>query len=99
MLQSLLADRFRLSLHREMKDLPVYTLTIGKSGAKIRELRADEPIPTYATRPRKMPSLHRARFTISFLLFGCTPIARSWTRPASRADTNTRVRGRNLIRR
>jgi uncharacterized protein (TIGR03435 family) len=32
----------------------VYTLTIGKSGAKIRELRGDEPIPTYSTRPQEM---------------------------------------------
>jgi uncharacterized protein (TIGR03435 family) len=58
MLQSLLSDRFRLSLHKEMKELSVYTLAIGKSGAKIRELREDEPIPTYSTRPPEMATFN-----------------------------------------
>jgi uncharacterized protein (TIGR03435 family) len=42
MLQALLADRFRLKLHREMKALPVYELTVGKNGAKIVEVPADQ---------------------------------------------------------
>jgi uncharacterized protein (TIGR03435 family) len=42
MLQALLADRFRLKLHRETKALPVYELTIGKNGAKIVEVPADQ---------------------------------------------------------
>ena len=33
MLQTLLTDRFNLKLHREMKQLPVYVLTVTKSGA------------------------------------------------------------------
>jgi len=35
MLQTLLADRFKLALHRETRDLPVYELTAGKSGPKL----------------------------------------------------------------
>ncbi len=35
MLQTLLADRFQLKLHRETKDLPVYSLVIGKNGSKL----------------------------------------------------------------
>ncbi len=34
MLQSLLADRFKLALHRETKELPIYTLTVTKGGLK-----------------------------------------------------------------
>jgi bla regulator protein BlaR1 len=34
MLQTLLADRFKLALHREKKELPVYALTVGKNGPK-----------------------------------------------------------------
>lgn len=34
-LQSLLADRFRLVVHRETREAPVYALVIGKSGAKL----------------------------------------------------------------
>jgi uncharacterized protein (TIGR03435 family) len=36
MLQSLLADRFKLALHREQKELPVYALVVGKNGPKLR---------------------------------------------------------------
>jgi uncharacterized protein (TIGR03435 family) len=35
MLQALLADRFKLALHRETRDLPVYDLTAAKSGPKL----------------------------------------------------------------
>lgn len=42
MLQSLLTDRFQLRLHREMRELPVYALVIGKDGSKLREIPEDE---------------------------------------------------------
>ena len=45
MLQALLADRFKLTLHRETKELPVYSLVIAKGGAKIHESKAGD---TYA---------------------------------------------------
>jgi uncharacterized protein (TIGR03435 family) len=35
MLQSLLADRFKLKLHRETRELPVYELSVAKGGPKI----------------------------------------------------------------
>lgn len=35
MLQSLLADRFNLKLHREKKELPVYTLVVGRLKMKL----------------------------------------------------------------
>jgi uncharacterized protein (TIGR03435 family) len=37
MLQSLLADRFKLALHRETREEQVYTLALAKSGVKLRE--------------------------------------------------------------
>jgi uncharacterized protein (TIGR03435 family) len=36
MVQALLADRFDLKLHREMRDLPEYLVTIAKGGPKLR---------------------------------------------------------------
>jgi uncharacterized protein (TIGR03435 family) len=36
MVQSLLHDRFKLALHREIKELPIYNLTVAKGGLKIQ---------------------------------------------------------------
>lgn len=36
MVQSFLEDRFKLKAHRETRELPVYELTIAKSGAKVK---------------------------------------------------------------
>jgi uncharacterized protein (TIGR03435 family) len=41
MLRSLLEDRFRLKVHREMKQMPMYSLVVVKSGPKMK-LSADE---------------------------------------------------------
>jgi uncharacterized protein (TIGR03435 family) len=35
MMQSLLADRFKLQVHREKKEMPCYALVVGKSGSKL----------------------------------------------------------------
>ena len=46
MRQKLLADRFKLVLHREKKTMPVYALVVGKGGLKIRpvaEEAGDDP--------------------------------------------------------
>lgn len=37
MMQKLLADRFQLKFHREKKELPAYTITVLKSGSKLKE--------------------------------------------------------------
>jgi uncharacterized protein (TIGR03435 family) len=41
MLQALLADRFKLTVHRETRELPVYALVIAKGGAKLAPFLAD----------------------------------------------------------
>jgi uncharacterized protein (TIGR03435 family) len=41
MMQALLADRFKLTLHRESKEFPVYALIVGKSGLKMKESPLD----------------------------------------------------------
>jgi uncharacterized protein (TIGR03435 family) len=37
MLQTLLAERFELQIHRELKEVPIYALVVAKGGPKLRE--------------------------------------------------------------
>jgi bla regulator protein blaR1 len=50
MLQPLLAERFKLAVHRETKEMPVFALVVGKTGAKFREAPTGE-IPALTIRP------------------------------------------------
>lgn len=43
MLQAMLVDRFKLAVHREMKEMSVYDLVVAKGGPKFQETKADEP--------------------------------------------------------
>jgi uncharacterized protein (TIGR03435 family) len=45
MLRRLLADRFKLALHRETKDYPIYALTVGKTGSRVRQSSGDDTQP------------------------------------------------------
>jgi uncharacterized protein (TIGR03435 family) len=51
MLQSLLADRFNLKKHNEMREMRAYELVIGKSGSTIQPLNAVETIKAQAGFP------------------------------------------------
>ena len=42
MLQTLLADRFQLKIHRETKVLTVYSLEVGRNGSKLNEAKVGE---------------------------------------------------------
>ncbi len=56
MLQNLLAERFKLTIHRETKDLPMYTLVVGKNGPKMKEsVEAPPPPPTDPDAPPPSP--------------------------------------------
>jgi uncharacterized protein (TIGR03435 family) len=45
MLQALLEDRFKLKIHREKKEMPVYSLVIAKGGPKLKEAPPDADTP------------------------------------------------------
>jgi uncharacterized protein (TIGR03435 family) len=52
MVQGLLAERFKLKVHHEMKDLPVYAMTVAKSGVKMTPVVA-VPVATDGTAPAR----------------------------------------------
>jgi uncharacterized protein (TIGR03435 family) len=60
MLQALLEDRFKLTLHRETKEMPIYALTVAKGGLKLHESEGECPPrpsgPPPPPVPGKMPS-------------------------------------------
>ncbi len=45
MWQTLLAERFKLQIHRETKELPMYALVVGKGGPKMKESEIDPNAP------------------------------------------------------
>ncbi|HVY92782.1 MAG TPA: TIGR03435 family protein, partial [Bryobacteraceae bacterium] len=58
MVQALLADRFKLSIHRESKEMPVYELVVEKGGAKLQPADIQEKdCPETST---TMPASHSA---------------------------------------
>jgi uncharacterized protein (TIGR03435 family) len=59
MLQTLLEDRFHLAHHRDTKELPVYELTVAKSGFKLQPLKEGScvtPDPNAALAPGQKQS-------------------------------------------
>jgi uncharacterized protein (TIGR03435 family) len=45
MLQTMLADRFKLKLHRETQELPGYALVVAKKGPKLKQVYGEEQSP------------------------------------------------------
>jgi len=57
MLQALLMDRFKLTLHRDSKEFPVYALVVAKGGAKLTARPADyDPAVRSNIRPMTLES-------------------------------------------
>jgi uncharacterized protein (TIGR03435 family) len=54
-LQELLGDRFKLALHRETRDIPVYVLAIAQNGPRFQEAKADDTYPNGAKRRDGQP--------------------------------------------
>ena len=55
--QSLLADRFKLVVREETKEIPVYALVIAKNGPKLQETKPGDTYPNGIKGPDGRPSL------------------------------------------
>ena len=51
MLRAMLVERFKLTLHRETKESPVYTLVLAKGGPKMKDSNPDTPHPSGIAMP------------------------------------------------
>lgn len=68
MMRSLLADRFKLVITHETKDLPIYALVVAKGGPKLTPTKWVDPPPSApkpTTPPQNGPHLLLGRGTIS----------------------------------
>jgi uncharacterized protein (TIGR03435 family) len=62
MFQSILADRFKLAVHHETREMPVYVLTLAKGGPKFKETVPDS---TAGEPHRKGTMINRGKITAS----------------------------------
>ena len=64
MMRALLEDRFRLKIHSEAREIPVYDLTVAKSGAKLQPAQAGacRPLDVDHPPPPPVPGQQRVLF-------------------------------------
>jgi uncharacterized protein (TIGR03435 family) len=63
MLQALLTDRFKLTLHHDTKELPIYALVVARSGPKLQETKPDDANPETANAPAHPGNRGRMRMS------------------------------------
>ena len=51
MIRKLLADRFKLTFHKDKRELSAYVLTVSKSGSKLKETELKGSLPGFGLRP------------------------------------------------
>ena len=74
MLQTLLADRLKLALHRETRDLNVYALIIAKNGPKLQESKPGDTYPNGFRGPGAVPRPGGIHFDGQKLIAQAVPI-------------------------
>jgi uncharacterized protein (TIGR03435 family) len=63
MLRALLAERFKLAVHRDNKEQPIYALVIGKNGPKLKEAPPEAAASSEPVAPAAAKSPAKGEFT------------------------------------
>jgi uncharacterized protein (TIGR03435 family) len=79
MFQNLLADRFKLEIHRETRDLPKYSLIVTKNGPKMKESAESQPPGTPATSPSRGGPGRESLDKYGFPIYPRRPEGGTWT--------------------
>lgn len=87
MTQTLLADRFKLKVHRETKELPVYVLSVGKTPPKLFPPKADE-IHALRVAPEPGPDRKIATHHVVATRFTLAQLAEAFARQLDRVIVN-----------
>lgn len=65
MLQNLLAERFKMTVHRDQKEMSTYVLSLGKNGPKLKESQPELPKdPSASSEPPPLPVTGRGPRTM-----------------------------------
>jgi uncharacterized protein (TIGR03435 family) len=80
MLQTLLAERFKLKTHRETKDMPVYWLIVAKNGPKLRDVKDAEALMQNGSPPPLRAGVNAMFMTVELPQFADV-LSRSVGRP------------------
>jgi uncharacterized protein (TIGR03435 family) len=86
MLQTLLAERFKLTLHHDTRDTPVYALVVGKGGPKLKEAPPEDPAPIAADKPAADAAPAPGQ-----------PAASSDSKPAAPAKVTMKQSGKGMV--
>jgi uncharacterized protein (TIGR03435 family) len=70
MLQRILTDRFKLQIHREPRQLPIYALVVAKNGAKLKESKAGEASSIAWVTPTDMKAQGASMASLATVLSG-----------------------------
>jgi uncharacterized protein (TIGR03435 family) len=73
MLQTLLADRFRLQVRRDTKELPVYELIAAKRGTKLRESALDSAFSNHQSSTGQTIKMAAVHNTVAQLVNAISP--------------------------
>ncbi|MEI9975097.1 MAG: TIGR03435 family protein [Ignavibacteriota bacterium] len=68
MLQALLASRFQLKVHREMREMPVYAMVAAKSGIRFKESEPNADVTGHYSMKRRNNVITLPRATMSHIV-------------------------------